>query len=153
MEKKLTFLREKIILKVNFQTYASRVKTLRMVLITHHGGPGSQPGLVKWDLLWTKWRWGRFSPSTSVTPANLHSTKFSVLSPRRGTIGQKWPTCRVDPVWTPSSTMRIKQIDLIKVGSTTSTENIGEKPNVILNLLCCHPKLVDLFKFFLLISY
>jgi hypothetical protein len=24
---------------------------------------------------WTKWRWGRFSPSTSVSPANLHSTE------------------------------------------------------------------------------
>jgi hypothetical protein len=22
-------------------------------------GPGSNPGLVKWDLWWTKWRWGR----------------------------------------------------------------------------------------------
>jgi hypothetical protein len=31
-------------------------------------------GLVKWDLWWTKWRWGRFSLSTSVSPANLHST-------------------------------------------------------------------------------
>jgi hypothetical protein len=27
-----------------------------------------------WDLWWTKWRWSRFSPSTSVSPANLHST-------------------------------------------------------------------------------
>jgi hypothetical protein len=38
---------------------------------------GSSPGLVMWDLWWTKWRWGRFSPSTSVSPANLHSTYFS----------------------------------------------------------------------------
>jgi hypothetical protein len=27
-------------------------------------------GLVKWDLWWTKWRRGSFSPSTSVSPAN-----------------------------------------------------------------------------------
>jgi hypothetical protein len=27
-----------------------------------------------WDLWWTKWHWGRFSPSTSVSPANFHST-------------------------------------------------------------------------------
>jgi hypothetical protein len=33
-----------------------------------------------WDLWWTKWRWGRFSPSTSVSPANLHSTNFSTIT-------------------------------------------------------------------------
>jgi hypothetical protein len=26
-----------------------------------------------------------------------------------GTICQKWPTCRMDPVWTPHPTMRIKK--------------------------------------------
>jgi hypothetical protein len=26
-----------------------------------------------------KWRWGRFSPRTSVSPANLHSTCFSTI--------------------------------------------------------------------------
>jgi hypothetical protein len=46
----------------------------------HRGGPVSSPGLVKWDLWWTKWRWSRFPPSTSVSPANLHSTKFSILT-------------------------------------------------------------------------
>jgi hypothetical protein len=44
--------------------------------------------LVKWDLWWTKWRRGRFSPSTSVSPA-IHSTKFSILTiTEAGTIGQ-----------------------------------------------------------------
>jgi hypothetical protein len=33
-----------------------------------------------WDLWWTKWRWGRFSPSTSVSPAYLHSTNFSTIT-------------------------------------------------------------------------
>jgi hypothetical protein len=33
-----------------------------------------------WDLWWTKWSWGRFSPSTSVSPANLHSTNFSTIT-------------------------------------------------------------------------
>jgi hypothetical protein len=33
-----------------------------------------------WDLWWTKWRWGRFSPSTSVSPANLHFTNFSTIT-------------------------------------------------------------------------
>jgi hypothetical protein len=28
----------------------------------------------------TKWRWGRFSPSTSVSPANLHSTNCSTIA-------------------------------------------------------------------------
>jgi hypothetical protein len=32
-----------------------------------------------WDLWWTKCRFGRFSPSTSVSPANLHSTNFSTI--------------------------------------------------------------------------
>jgi hypothetical protein len=40
---------------------------------------GSSPGLVMWDLWWTKWRWGRFSLSTSVSPANLHSTNCSTI--------------------------------------------------------------------------
>jgi hypothetical protein len=27
-----------------------------------------------------KWRWGMFSPSTSVSPANLHSTNISTIT-------------------------------------------------------------------------
>jgi hypothetical protein len=33
-----------------------------------------------WDFWWTKWRWGRISPSTSVPLANLHSTNFSTIT-------------------------------------------------------------------------
>jgi hypothetical protein len=33
-----------------------------------------------WDLWWTKWHWGKFFPSTSVFPANLHSTNFSTIA-------------------------------------------------------------------------
>jgi hypothetical protein len=33
-----------------------------------------------WDLWWTKWRWGRFSPSTSVSTDNLYSTNFSTIT-------------------------------------------------------------------------
>jgi hypothetical protein len=33
-----------------------------------------------WDLWWTKWHWGRFSSSTSVSSANLHSTNFSTIT-------------------------------------------------------------------------
>jgi hypothetical protein len=40
---------------------------------------GSSLGLFMWDLWWTKWRWGRFSPNTSVSPANLHSINCSTV--------------------------------------------------------------------------
>jgi hypothetical protein len=33
-----------------------------------------------WDFWWTKWRWGRISPSTSVSPASLQSTNFSTIT-------------------------------------------------------------------------
>jgi hypothetical protein len=33
-----------------------------------------------WDLWWPKWRRGRFCPSTSVSPANLHFTNFSTIT-------------------------------------------------------------------------
>jgi hypothetical protein len=33
----------------------------------------------KWGLLWTKRHWGCFSPSTSVSHANHHSTNFSII--------------------------------------------------------------------------
>jgi hypothetical protein len=32
-----------------------------------------------WDLWWTEWRWGRFSPTTSISPANSHSTDCSIV--------------------------------------------------------------------------
>jgi hypothetical protein len=47
---------------------------------SHRGVTGSSPGHVIWDLWWTKWRWGRFSPSTSVSPANLHSNHCSRIT-------------------------------------------------------------------------
>jgi hypothetical protein len=40
---------------------------------------GSSQGLVMWDLWWTKWRWGRVSPSTSVSPANLHFSSCATI--------------------------------------------------------------------------
>jgi hypothetical protein len=44
--------------------------------------PGSRTGSM-WGLWWTKRHWGRFSPSTSVSPAN-HSTNFSSIIITRG---------------------------------------------------------------------
>jgi hypothetical protein len=49
---------------------------------SHPGGPGSRPGSM-WGLWWTKRHWGRFSPSTSVSPAN-HSTDFFIIIITRG---------------------------------------------------------------------
>jgi hypothetical protein len=60
-------------------SYPYRESNLRLL-----GRPACNPGLVKWDLWWTKWRWRRFPPSTSVSPANLDSTKFSIIVITRG---------------------------------------------------------------------
>jgi hypothetical protein len=44
------------------------------------GGPCLNPGVVMWDFVMDKkWPWGRFSPLTSVSPANLHSICFSTI--------------------------------------------------------------------------
>jgi hypothetical protein len=50
-----------------------------MLSNTHPSIPKRRPGQVMWDLWWTKLNWGRFSPSTSVSPANSHFTDFSTL--------------------------------------------------------------------------
>jgi hypothetical protein len=53
---------------------------------------------------WRKWVWGRFSPSTSVSPANLHSTKFSIIIITRGRYNRpfsgrraEWTQCGLQP--------------------------------------------------------
>jgi hypothetical protein len=46
---------------------------------SHRGGTASGPGQVMWDLWWTRWHWGKFSPSISVSLANSHSTDCSTL--------------------------------------------------------------------------
>jgi hypothetical protein len=40
------------------------------------------PGLVMWDLWWTKWRWCRFyfSEYFGFLSGNLHSTNFSTIT-------------------------------------------------------------------------
>jgi hypothetical protein len=43
---------------------------------------------VMWDLWWIKWPWGRFFPSTSVSPATFHSTDCFTLISGPGTIGE-----------------------------------------------------------------
>jgi hypothetical protein len=48
-------------------------------LASHRSGPDSIPCRVLWDLWWAKWHRGRFSPSTSVSPAISNSTNVSVF--------------------------------------------------------------------------
>jgi hypothetical protein len=45
-----------------------------------------------------------------------------------GTIGQKWPTCRVDPVWTPPSTMRIKKLKAKLLLFSSSSGSLSKLP-------------------------
>jgi hypothetical protein len=51
-----------------------------------------------WALQWTKRHWGRFSPSTSVSPANHHSTNFSINIITLAKYAYWRPQCRVDPI-------------------------------------------------------
>jgi hypothetical protein len=59
-------------------TYKKAVPYLRP-LAFQRGGPGLSPDQVMWDLWWTKWHWDTVSPTTSVSPANSHSTDCSTL--------------------------------------------------------------------------
>jgi hypothetical protein len=54
------------------------VQYLRWLVAASHGGdPGTIPSQVMRDLWWTKWYWARFSPNTSVFPANSHFTNWT----------------------------------------------------------------------------
>jgi hypothetical protein len=61
----------------------------------HHGGSGSIPGQVRWDVV-DEVQVGQFSASTSVSPDNSHSIKIiqTHLSSRSDTIDQR-PTYEV----------------------------------------------------------
>jgi hypothetical protein len=47
-------------------------------------------------------------------PPNSPSSQL----PGESTIGQKWPTCRLDPIWTSPPTMRIKKSRYLKKKNT-----------------------------------
>jgi hypothetical protein len=74
-------------------TSAKRLK--RLVIDSHRGGPGSNPGLVMWNLWWTKRRWGRFSPNIrfplSIFIPQIFLHNHHHLSSGADTIGQYWP--------------------------------------------------------------
>jgi hypothetical protein len=42
--------------------------------------PGFKPGSSHVGFVVEKWRWGRFSPSISVSSANLYSTNFFTIT-------------------------------------------------------------------------
>jgi hypothetical protein len=63
--------------KKNRKTNMTGHPTAQVISCFHHGNLGAIPGEVMWDLLLTKWHWGSFSPSTSVSTANSHSTNCS----------------------------------------------------------------------------
>jgi hypothetical protein len=71
--------------------------------VSHHSGPISITRQVMWDLWRTKWNWGRYSPSTFVSPDNPHSTSCSILimlgSCNRPTTGRstKWTHSHCNP--------------------------------------------------------
>jgi hypothetical protein len=63
-----------------------------------------------WGLWWAKRHWGRFSPSTSVSPAN-HSTNFSSIIITRGWHNRPMVAAvRSGLNWTPAPTIPIKKI-------------------------------------------
>jgi hypothetical protein len=57
---------------------------------------------VYYNKLWTTWHWGSFSPSTSASPANSHSTNCSkfiiIYHPGLVQSAKQWPTYQVDSV-------------------------------------------------------
>jgi hypothetical protein len=74
------------------------------------GGLGSRPGLAS----------GICGGQSGVAAGFLRVLRFllpkpfipptspSSQTPGAGTIGQEWPQCRVDPVWTPPPNIQIK---------------------------------------------
>jgi hypothetical protein len=86
---------------------ARSIAAVRTKLASHRGGPGSRSGSM-WGLWWTKRHWGRFSPSTSVSPAN-YSTNFSIMIITRGWHNR--PLSGRSAEWTliPPPNMQIKK--------------------------------------------
>jgi hypothetical protein len=75
-----------------------------------------------WDLWCTKWRWGRFSPSTSVSPANLYPTKFSILTITRDRYNR--PVNGRPAVWTKFG-LHLSPCELKKLATSYGLEDSG----------------------------
>jgi hypothetical protein len=78
-----------------------------------------------WDLWWTKWHWGGFSPRPSVSPVSSHSTKCSLLInlPGAGTTGQSETDILSGISLTPPQ--EIKKNKITYVCNDTSVLNVG----------------------------
>jgi hypothetical protein len=64
------------------EEYANKQEGCAIVLVVSRRLPITAvrvPPQVMWDLWWTKWHWDRLLLSTSVSLANSHSTKCSIL--------------------------------------------------------------------------
>jgi hypothetical protein len=75
-----------------------------------------------WGLWWTKRHWDRFSPSTSVSPAN-HSTKFSIIIITRGLHNR--PISGRSAEWTQlNSTTHYTNLKKIMIGTRRRTDPV-----------------------------
>jgi hypothetical protein len=94
------------------------------------------------DLWWTKWRWGGFSPSTSVSPANLHSTKLSIIIITQGISGRRAEWTQLD--FTPPLSEFKKKLYLLipfgiflipydTCGKVTTTNYLLDKPRPLIS--------------------
>jgi hypothetical protein len=81
--------------KWDYDTETSTEKTVQLTQAVSHQLPTTVVRIRArvnslCDLLWTKWHWGRFSPSMSVAPANRSTdcpTLIIIHHPGAGTIG------------------------------------------------------------------
>jgi hypothetical protein len=81
-----------------------------------------RPGSM-WGLWWTKWHWGRFSKSTSISPVN-HSTNFSIIIITRGWYNRPLVAAvPTGPNWTPPSTIPNKKKKEAHTGMDRSRQN------------------------------
>jgi hypothetical protein len=75
-----------------------------------------------WGLWWTNRHWGKFSLSTSVSPASHHSTNFSIIIITRGWHNR--PISGRSAEWTLDSTPPIYQLKKILGASTACNRDI-----------------------------
>jgi hypothetical protein len=81
-----------------------------------------------WDLWLSTWHWGRFSPSTSVSPANSHSTDYSTLIIYHLGLAyaKYWPKYQVHSVLPHPEKLKTKvklYTCILYIGSTAASSN------------------------------
>jgi hypothetical protein len=130
------YLQHKILVRIIFSKLTSRTcrpcrSSSGSSLASHRGGPDSRLGSM-WDL-WTKRNWGRFSPSTSVSPGN-YPTNFSIIIITWG-----WDNRPISGrSWAPPPTIPIKKN--IKDNYMRGNKNVhlvNRFTSDYFSLLCC----------------